>query len=307
MREALGVAAGYTCDVLRPQESVRQLIKLGRQVLPETIVQEYSPRTRAVFDTGEEHPKLLIAAYNEEGDLPTALLSLAMSDEPLHPVVVNNASTDRTAEFAEEMGATVWECAKRGKGHALKHAFERLNEEGGTTQLFFTDADAILPPAWTRHMKLQLDHPDMEFGGVACGSVVFYHDRRPVLQGVKSLHTNFRNWQHVKKGGPKSNRANGNNMAVASARDGSNDVVEDLAQRYDGGLIIVEDKQVAEIAKGTEGVLLHTFDREGVVYARGDRVPTWTKLVLARINKGTGYAYEDWKAAGEEGVSVDEK
>lgn len=204
------------------------------------------------------------------------------------------------------MGATVWECAEKGKGHALKHAFRRLDEEGGTAQLFFTDADAILPPAWTRHMKLQLEHPAMELGGVVCGSVVFYHDRKPVLQAAKSLHTNYRNWQHVKRGGPKSNRANGNNMAVASARDGSNDVVGDLARGYDEKLIIVEDKQIAEIASTGRGQR-HTFDREGVVYARGDRVPTWTKLALARINKGTGYAYGDWKAAEEEGLPVDEK
>lgn len=81
-------AAGYTCDVLRPQEPVRQLIKLGRQVLPETIVQEHSPLTRDIFDAARDGPRILIAAYNEEGDLPTALLSLAMSDEPLHPIVV---------------------------------------------------------------------------------------------------------------------------------------------------------------------------------------------------------------------------
>lgn len=52
-------------------------------------------------------PGVLIAAHNEEANLPLTLAALAIQWRPVRPIVISNASTDRTSEIAEEMGAIV--------------------------------------------------------------------------------------------------------------------------------------------------------------------------------------------------------
>lgn len=81
----------------------------------------------------------IIPAFNEEKSLP-----LVLADIPTHVVdrvvVVDNASTDRTAEVAREFGATVVQEPRRGYGSACLAGISRARELGADIYLFL-DAD----------------------------------------------------------------------------------------------------------------------------------------------------------------------
>ena len=62
---------------------------------------------------------VVIPARNEEAYLPSALEAvLAQTLPPFEVIVVDNASTDRTREVAEALGARVVFCGRRGVAYA---------------------------------------------------------------------------------------------------------------------------------------------------------------------------------------------
>ncbi len=85
------------------------------------------------------HPKIsvIIPAFNEEQSLPLVLNDLPQST--LHEIiVVDNASTDRTAQVAQENGARVVREERRGYGSACLRGILSLNEPD---IVVFLDAD----------------------------------------------------------------------------------------------------------------------------------------------------------------------
>ncbi|MGE5314893.1 MAG: glycosyltransferase family 2 protein [Acidobacteriota bacterium] len=95
----------------------------------------------------------LVPAHNEASSIRTTLRSLASVDYPRHlfeRVVIADNCTDATAALAREEGARVMErtdAAQRGKGHALRWAFERLlgaSSAADFDALIVIDADTIV-------------------------------------------------------------------------------------------------------------------------------------------------------------------
>lgn len=88
----------------------------------------------------------VIPAHNEEALLSRAIASIHQSakasGEPYEIIVVNDASTDRTADVAREHGATVIDVALR-RISAVRNAGAR---QAKGNLLIFLDADTILPP-----------------------------------------------------------------------------------------------------------------------------------------------------------------
>lgn len=93
---------------------------------------------------------IIIPAYNEARRLPTTLPQVITfveaQDVPLDILVVDNGSTDRTAEIAREFAAqhpcvTVLSQPTRGKGAAVRKGML----EGRGEYLFICDADLAMP------------------------------------------------------------------------------------------------------------------------------------------------------------------
>ncbi len=93
---------------------------------------------------------LIIPAYNEERRLPTTLPQvLAFAEAQPYPVevlVVDNGSSDRTAEIVREMAAahpalSLLSQPVRGKGAAVRKGIQ----EGRGEYLFICDADLAMP------------------------------------------------------------------------------------------------------------------------------------------------------------------
>lgn len=93
---------------------------------------------------------IIIPAYNEGRRLPTTLPQVIAfveaQDVPLEILVVDNGSTDRTAEIAREFAArhpcvTVLSQPIRGKGAAVRKGMSK----GRGEYLFICDADLAMP------------------------------------------------------------------------------------------------------------------------------------------------------------------
>jgi len=89
---------------------------------------------------------VVIAAHDEEQTLPRCLASLAACDRPgiVEVIVVDNASTDRTAEVASQLGARVVPCATPGAVHAKAAGVAAAR----APIVAVLDADSTCPPDW---------------------------------------------------------------------------------------------------------------------------------------------------------------
>lgn len=93
---------------------------------------------------------VVIPAYNEEASIGRCLEALMRQTtrEPFEVIVVDNASTDRTAEvaqhFAGKLNLRVLREPKKGRGAARAAGFRAAKGE----IIFSTDADAEPPPQW---------------------------------------------------------------------------------------------------------------------------------------------------------------
>ena len=92
---------------------------------------------------------VVIPARNEEAYLPSALEAvLAQTLPPFEVIVVDNASTDRTREVAEALGARVVFCGRRGVAYARQAGLLAARGEW----VAMTDADSLPTPRWLERL-----------------------------------------------------------------------------------------------------------------------------------------------------------
>lgn len=91
---------------------------------------------------------VLIPAYNAESSIPGLLCHLTEYISPPSIYVVDDGSTDRTADVARAMGAHVLRQSKNsGKGAALKKGFETFLSLNGSEAVITMDADLQHSPS----------------------------------------------------------------------------------------------------------------------------------------------------------------
>ncbi len=121
---------------------------------------------------------VVIPAYNEETHLPKALGALARQTLlPDEVVVVDNASTDRTAEVARAFGARVVYCARKGVAFARQAGLLAARGEW----VAMTDADSLPTPVWLERLMAKRE-----------GAVALYGPLR--FYGVSPLEAAFSEW-----------------------------------------------------------------------------------------------------------------
>jgi len=107
---------------------------------------------------------IVIPAYNEEKYLPRCLESLRAQNYPAKDfeiVVVDNASTDATANIARRFGARVVYEPVKGIARARQRGFEAARGE----IIANTDADTVVPNNWLSRIARHFGR-DPHLGGV---------------------------------------------------------------------------------------------------------------------------------------------
>lgn len=125
------------------------LLVAARSVSPE---RERETASGGAIATAAGRLAVIVPAYNEEDGIGATIASLQACEgaERARVIVLADNCTDGTAAVAAAAGAEVWERDepdRRGKGHALAAAFERLfaagEEPGG---IAVVDADCTVSP-----------------------------------------------------------------------------------------------------------------------------------------------------------------
>ncbi len=108
-------------------------------------------RARSPFDPDNTPTVVvLVPAHDERLGIATTvagLLRAAYPPERRRVVVIADNCTDDTAAQAAAAGAVVWERVDpdhRGKGYALRWAFDRILADGGTDVVVVVDADTLV-------------------------------------------------------------------------------------------------------------------------------------------------------------------
>jgi glycosyltransferase involved in cell wall biosynthesis len=110
------------------------------------------------------NPAVVIPAYNAARHLPDVLSRLAAVHPTDATIVVDDGSSDRTAEVAVKANAVVViHQINRGKGEALKTGFDRALERGHDA-IVMLDADGQHPPEFVPEMIAALEHCDLVLG-----------------------------------------------------------------------------------------------------------------------------------------------
>lgn len=121
---------------------------------------------------------IVIPALNEEAALPAVLAAIPRALEATI-ILVDNGSTDRTAQIARDAGATVLQQPERGYGAACLMGIEHLVATGAPDILVILDADfaddpGLLPELFIRpilHDEVDLVLSTRTQGGAEPGSM----------------------------------------------------------------------------------------------------------------------------------------
>ena len=132
---------------------------------------------------------VIVAAHNEEADLPAKLANVLSVDYPadqLDVIVASDGSTDRTVELARSVTGgrvTVLDLPRAGKASALNAALELATGD----IVAFTDANSMMSRETLRALVRPFADPDV--GGVA-GNQVYTEPDEGVVAG-ELVHWNF--------------------------------------------------------------------------------------------------------------------
>ena len=112
---------------------------------------------------------LVILAYNEEALIAACLDSvMAQTEKPDEVIVVDNNSTDRTAEIASRYLITILSESKQGIGYARNAGFNASQYD----IIARCDADCVLPKDWIARIKKNFSELEID---ALCGPLI-YHD-----------------------------------------------------------------------------------------------------------------------------------
>jgi glycosyltransferase involved in cell wall biosynthesis len=262
-----------------------------RQTPPELLLREHADYARGRF-SGDGIP-VIIAARNEEADLPATLLSLAANEAKVLPIVVENGSDDETAKRAQLMGAVVLQGALPYKMAALQFGVSWLADRNQLARpVLFTDADTLLGKRWAHMLSSKGESPADNTPVAVCGPAVIMHGPNKAVDSLRTINAAVKDAQKaLLKHRPI---ARGHNMAVNFA--GSGEAIEAYST-IDHKLFVGEERGIVDSVLATGGLVRRLLDIRAAVVTRGDRFTSF-KDCFSTKNDDTGQSarlklYED--------------
>lgn len=240
-------------------EEIRRIRGMGGA----DVVRTHGPRTRGLLRAPEGVP-VVIAARNEQEDLPGTLLALADSLRPVQVWVVVNGTTDDTAARAEEMGAHVLEGLIPSKMASLQLAVRTITQRGSSGPILFTDADTLVGPRWAQVMAARCRAADRPV--ITLGNALFWDgDSR-----AADLIRNARKIAHAGRTQltQRCAIAQGANLAIDFA--GSEEALANYLA-IDKSRFIGEEEEIVNTILAAGGSWRNAYGMGATVVTRGDR------------------------------------
>jgi glycosyltransferase involved in cell wall biosynthesis len=129
---------------------------------------------------------VIIPAWNEEEALPLVLRDLPYS-VIRNVIVADNASTDRTAQIAQRMGAVVVSAPTRGYGSACLAALAQVRATGAPDIVVFLDGDYSDEPAQLTEIIAPILNGNADF-------VIGSRTLGKMDKGAMTIPQRFGNW-----------------------------------------------------------------------------------------------------------------
>lgn len=140
-----------------------RVFPLKKEIPPEQAAPLIVPQPHVNPDN--PYLSVVIPAFNEGTLLAQSLHSLVnQTFKDFELIVVDNNSTDSTAQVARSFGARVIRETRQGVGHARQRGFM----EARGTVIATTDADTVVPPGWLSRFveEFKKDQGLVAFGGL---------------------------------------------------------------------------------------------------------------------------------------------
>ncbi len=251
------------------------------RVDPQILYANVSSMTRASFaDARRNHgTPLVIPAKNEADTLPGMLTSAALNGD-IVPLVVNNQSTDATAEIAQNMGAIVLEAPKGRKMAATQAGLAFAVQELRAKTILFTDADTHLPRRWARSMANVVCEADQGRGALLFGHSIYTTEQSALAACTVNIYRTARATQRVLR----SQRlpARGANYALQLDPEG---VMQDAIAKLDPTLMWGDDWTIGAAIAKTGAAAVSSGDLATWVVTKGDRIATLSQIATAAIHR----------------------
>jgi len=253
------------------QEQMRDVIHTThlRRLENEDIVGIFGSNTTNQFDHARRHNGIpvIIPAHNEEHDLPTTLLSLAQSSEVI-PIVVDNNSTDRTAEVAQDMGAILLTTPENYKKMGATQLGMRFAvEELGAKLALATDADTLIPRYWPTNMQHKLKEADQGKGAALFATGVSWHGESKLTDTARSTYRVLRNTRQKFLAGHVS--AHGYDYGLSFDADGT---VLSTIESLNPEIFMGDDCRIRDALQEQAIPVVGAIGLSTAVISRGDRV-----------------------------------
>jgi len=181
VRIADGVLAGIT--VLFVAVGV---LAIGRTALLLALAGSHARRRRSPdWSWGQpvtEPVSVIVPAYNEKEGIAAAVRSIAASDHPVEVIVVDDGSTDGTADIVEALGLPNVDIIRKpngGKASALNAGLAAARHE----LIVMVDGDTVFEPDSVRRLVQPFAEPSV---GAVAGNVK-----------VGNRHSLVARWQHI--------------------------------------------------------------------------------------------------------------
>lgn len=261
-------------------------------------MQDAFPGNSNAIRTGQAIP-VLICALDEmkKNNIGKTLLALALQEDiRLQPIVVDNASTDGTGEFARRMGAIVIPEGRPGLILALRAGFQYLQEQGYSGPILHTDADAVPLQCWA---KTLVDEAYAYFpeGGEGFGSIMYYDVDRRLFSPTNLIHTALaKGREQIRRVLQKDPVAHGPNGVIMADQKGK--ILDALSQiENPAGIPYVTDIVVEQTVKEAGGRLVACRDLHATTEISGRRVKNMGEMALRIFAPSIAArrAYASWK------------
>jgi hypothetical protein len=258
-----------------------------RHLQAEHIVTAHGAKTREQFALALARTEgvlpVVIPAHNEATDLPRTLLTIARTGN-VHPVVVTNRCSDRTAEFATSMGATVIDAPTGRKMGATQAGLAYAAHELGANRVLFTDGDTLAPPKWGTAMDARLRQADTGAGAAVFANGLAWHGPSVMADAIVSAGKVRTANKRERAGGNPI--AQGYNYGVSLDAEGR---VEASIMGLDAELFASQsggnpdDAAIMAAIQETDATVTGLTAPESWVVTRGDRLTTVTQAIAVVV------------------------